>query len=276
MAAFSREEFGIMLDELLVREPASFDMLCRIAEKTLRPSVYRWCGADPSLKGRGFEEDILQEIYIRLIKTCVTGFFLRSGVHGEVNDDPEGFRRWMFRVAENIKRDFSEKVRRIRLRSESFSDGDGRLASDSGPSGESAGERTERLRAAFEVVLSADAQPYKVLTWIAQCLFMAELDVTKIRSNELILENFEQKTLFEMRDMLLRAAESVPWLGLTAAERARLDRALDEPYGDGRVYGSVRYGEFFMKKGGKATISDWMNRMNSLIRRVIGNETSDR
>ena len=34
----------------------------------------------------------------------------------------------------------------------------------------------------------------------------------------------------------------------------------------------MKYSEFFMKKGGKATISDWVNRMNNMIKRVMSDE----
>jgi hypothetical protein len=54
-----------------------------------------------------------------------------------------------------------------------------------------------------------------------------------------------------------------------------LQEALDAPYDRQRCYGHVKYREFFMKKGGKATISDWVNRMNSMIKRVTAHEASN-
>ena len=40
---FTKDEFDIMVNELLYKNPVSFDMLCQIAEKTLRSRVTQWC-----------------------------------------------------------------------------------------------------------------------------------------------------------------------------------------------------------------------------------------
>ena len=75
---FSKEEFRIMVDQLLYQEKPSFDMLCMMAEKTLRPTVIHWCQMDDCLRGGGYEDDILQEIYMRLINTTVDYFCLEK------------------------------------------------------------------------------------------------------------------------------------------------------------------------------------------------------
>ncbi len=67
-----------MVKELLCDEKTSFSMLCHIAEKTLKPSVIAWCREDECLCGRGYENDIMQEICIRLIKTTVSSFLVRE------------------------------------------------------------------------------------------------------------------------------------------------------------------------------------------------------
>lgn len=135
--------------------------------------------------------------------------------------------------------------------------------------------RTERLARAFTIVLDSDSTVYKVLTWMAQSIFIVNFDVTKIKSTELVLTAFEQKKLYDMRDMVFFASRSLSWINITAKQSARIESALAAPYHDGRRYGDVKYCEFFMKKGGKATISDWVNRMNNVIKRVIEYETLD-
>lgn len=270
---FSTEEFNIMLDELLHSQPASFGMLCSIAEKTLRPSVRRWCATDAALAGQEFEDDIMNEIHIRLIKTCVSSFLLRGGVDAPVNADPVGFKNWMFKVALNIKRDYSNQVRKVTMHTRPVGEEEVLPApEEADPQSALADARQERLCRAFAIVLGADVQVYKVLTWMAQCLFILEQDITKIRSNELLLESFQSKTLFEMHEALLRAANQISWLQISETQNQRLLKALNMPYDDERPYGAVEYSEFFMKKGGKATISDWVNRMNSMIKRVMTNE----
>lgn len=271
--AFSLEEFHTMTEELLVYEPASFDMLCHIARKTLQPTVRRWCNAESAVAGREFEEDLMQEICIRLIKTCVTSFLLRDGPEGPVNRDPEGFQKWMFTVAKNLKRDLFNEVRKVAFHTCGMTSLPEDTQAEEVPNLDAL--RLERLSVAFEIVLDADVQVYKTLTWMAQCLFVLEFDITKIQSNEKILETFADQTVGQMRDAVFTAARRYPWIRITPQQAGRIDRALAAPFDEDRPVGAVPYREFFMKKGGKATISDWVNRMNSIIKRVTKDEASN-
>lgn len=269
--AFTREEFDIMMNELLNTEPASFEMLYCIARKTLMPSIIKWCQEDPILAGRSYEEDILHKIYIKLRKVCVTGFFLRNGIDN-VNNDPDGFRNWMFEVARNCKRDFANKLRRRESRISSVMPEDVNL---SDREDEMLAERETHIRLlseAFRIVIDSDSQIYKVLTWVALCVCTIDLGMDKCRAPKHIVNSFENKTLREMRDEVFDAANRIPWMRMTFAQKQKIERALDEPYDEKRRYGDVTYKEFFMKKGGTSTISDWVNRMNSIIKREINDE----
>ena len=268
MRAFSDGEFRQMTVELLCDETPRFDTLCLLAEKTLRRSVCRWCAEDPALAGGHYEDDVMQETLLRLIRCAVSGFLLRDGPDGEVNDDPDGFCRWMFTVAHNVWRDLSNRVRKLSLSVRGFREGEEELIPDDPADADTNDAGREILRRAVAVVLTADAHVCKVLTWLAQCLFMIRADLSRIRANDLILREFENKTLYEMRDMLVDAAAEIPWLSVSEEQFKKIDRELDRPFADDRKTGEIRYKEFFMKKGGKATISDWVNRINSLIRRV--------
>ena len=148
---FTREEFDIMVNQLLNKEPISFDMLCEIADKTLRPSVINWCKKEDCLRGRGYEDDIMQEIKLRFIKTTVSHFLLRDGIRGAYNNDPDGFEDWMFRVADNLKRDFANKIRKRDFKTEDIDDpAVVTLHVDDHDEGE---EHIERLKEAFSIVI---------------------------------------------------------------------------------------------------------------------------
>jgi putative hydrolase of the HAD superfamily len=45
------------------------------------------------------------------MKTTIAFFLLKDGVDGPVNNNPDGFRKWMITVARNLKKDFSDEVR---------------------------------------------------------------------------------------------------------------------------------------------------------------------
>lgn len=265
---FTRDEFDIMVNELLYSEPISFNMLCRIAEKTLRSSVIRWCKTEACLCGRGYEDDIMQEIHLRLIKTTVTYFLLRDGIDSPYNDDPEGFENWMFRVAENMKRSFANALRKTDFETEDIDDPSvPDIPDDDGSTGE---WFKEKLKEAFSIVLSLDIGIYKILTWVAQMVFILDLDITKIKSNELIITAFENKTLDEMYEMILIASARIPWLVITDEQNEKILKSLRKKQDDGVLYGETKYRVFFMKKdgevAGKKSISDWVNRINHMIR----------
>lgn len=265
---FTKEEFSAMANELLYSTPVSFDMLCRIAEKTLRPSVVNWCNGEDCLRGRGYEDDIMQEIHLRLMKTTVGYFLLRDGIEQPYNNDPEGFEDWMFRVAENLKRDFANRVRSIDFKTEDIDDLDPIV---SGNRTEETEARIAQLQQAFSIVLSSDVSVYKVLTWVAQFVCILDQNVPKIKSNALIIDAFEDRTLYEMYDMLLEASKKIPWIVVTEEQNEKILRALQKKRNGDVSYGETKYKSFFMKHNGeisgKKSISDWMNRMNDMLKR---------
>jgi len=265
MRPFTDEEFGIMVSEMTGKAHPSFDMLCTIAKKTLKPKIKYWCSVDPVLRGRGEEDDIMQEVFKRLIKTAMHSFLKRDDNDGEINRDPDEFRNWMITVAKRIKIDKANELRKTGYRERGFEDGEAEQIPDSscGDDRETAYKQAV-LAAAFTVVIESDARVYKILTWLAQSLFIMDYSIAKISSNDAIIAAFSEKTLFEMKDTLFELAEKYDWIVITAEQAERIDRALNAEFKDKRI-GDFRYESFFMKKGGKASISDWVNRMNRLI-----------
>jgi len=213
----------------------------------------------------------MQAVYLRLIKTTIGNFLLREGAGGPLNRDYVGFGNWVFRVGQNIKNDFSNKVRGIDFKTESIDGTDETLPAPEET--DTIEENRERLQEAFSIILSSDVNVYKVLTWIAQFVFVINEDITKIKSNDEIVAMFEEKTLFQMYDMLLSFADQITWINITDSQNAKIMKSLNETWDEDVVYGDVKYKEFFMKymgeKSGKKSISDWMNRMNNIIKRKV-------
>ncbi len=265
------EEFQIMVDQLLYQEPVSFEMLCVLAERTLKKYVSDWCWADSRLRNRGCEDDILQEICIRLIHTTVDYYLLRDGLQTPRNRDPLGFQKWMCRVGKNVKNDYARRLGQTDSKTLAYED---TLLSDWAFEEEAQEDIPGKLQRAVQIVLDADAGVYKTLTWLAQVILITQLDITKIDSNDRIVECFAHKTLNEMYEILAEAAKRISWLRLTDAQNAKITEALNRPWNECLKYGEVEYGAFFMKKGGKKSISDWVNRMNNVVRRAMDDGTS--
>lgn len=266
-ATITMQEFEIMVKELTAGGNTRPEMLCHLAAKILKAPVRSWCCGELSV-AKGHEEDILQEITATLLIETLEGFLMREGVGGPLNMDPDGFKSWMFRVAKNAAIDYVKTNFKpvVDVEDETFENFMGTADIDEMVSV----EKRETLSAAFAIVLESDSAVYKVLTWIAMSLIILCFDATKIESNELIIVFFEKRTLFQMRDSLFGLCSRIRWLSISDYQKNNVEKALKKPYKDGkRVLGEVEYNELFMKKGGKATISDWVNRMNDLIRREM-------
>ena len=268
---FTREEFDRMVQEVLYTVPSRFDALCDMATVTIGPLVKAWCHKEDVLQNRGLEGDLMNTILLRLMTTVVHGFLRNDRTEGDYNDNPEGFAHWMVKVAHNCKRDYVNKLRREEYRT----DPDG-LTENLAVRQESPEERQERmqlLRESFDVVLAADIAVYKVLTWLAQVIFIVDQDMAHHKANALIVAYFEKKTLSEMYNLILVASKRVEWMYISPQQHARITAALQKPTKDGATYGEMPYGEFFQKyrgeRAGKKSVSDWIHRINDIIEREL-------
>lgn len=260
MKFFSNEEFDKIFCDIVGSENICYDTLLHVSQRMLFSSVRKWCYSDPVLRGNQYEDDIMQEIQIKLIKNCVTGFFFRNN---KPNYDPVGFKNWIFTLAINVKNDFAKKVRRIQFNEVKELD----EANDMYYQDElvASNESFERLNKAFKIVIESDSKVYKVLTWLAQLIIIVKSNVTKIESNDILVEQFSSLTLDEMFAMIVEQAISIPWLQLDISQISLVKERLDEKHSDGRRLGEMVYSNFYMKKGAKASISDWVNRMNNYV-----------
>ena len=68
---FSDDEFQKKVFEIATQEHPDYSMLCNIASKQLWSYIKRKCAGYASSRRRNVEEDAMQEIHCRLIKTCV-------------------------------------------------------------------------------------------------------------------------------------------------------------------------------------------------------------
>lgn len=274
MGMISRAEFDTIVGQLTESPAARYDMLFAVADRILQPKVRYLCFNNRALRGKQLEEDIMQEIKTRLFLTCHTLFLFRDG---ELNDDPDGFKNWMYAVARNIVLDHAKKEGRHMDREKELDAPDMERVPD--PKG-SPSDLTERkdeamksLRRSFQIVLDSGSRAYIVLTWIAFCVFSIVHDAPKLQTEDMLLEAFESRTLREMYETVLRASDRFPWMAMSEAQRHRVEAELKLPYRDGRPYGELRYQEVFMKKGGKYSISEWIGRMNKLIENETGGRT---
>lgn len=273
---FTQEEFDIMVDELLGPNPTTYDMLCHISLKFLGPKVHHWCKTNGALRGRGLEDDILQDICLHLITVTVDKFFLKKNDLGEYAypRDPATFGMWLKTVAMHKMLDYAKEVGgesnvTMQLREElfpglagiEFTDGSGADA---------------LLQEAFSIVLSSNAGVHKILTWLAQSVIVLNYNMTRIKARDKMLELFPKMTLADMYSVILLAASRITWLEITDEQHERIFMLLKKPWNEDLRYGEVSYESFFMRYKGeispKKSISDWINRMDDeILRKLSGN-----
>lgn len=253
MAYFSEEDYMMMVEEL-EQEPSCFDRMLKIAEAVLVPYVRQNCYGELA----DLREDILQEIYLIMVKKCVTGYLRNE--NGEKSAD--GFQAWMKKIARNKINDRLEELKRQReLREKAKAQNIVERGSSLSPESKEYIQR--QIAAAVRNVMKTKTEPHILLTWLLVCILILARNEDKKKVNHIIKEKFCDKSLDEIVDFIEKTAGRIWWMPITAADIQTLRKSLDKQNADGRRLGDMRYGEFEMKKGILASISDWTNRMNN-------------
>lgn len=260
MQYFTEEEYNTMIRELLYTTPVCFDTMLRIAGKTLTPYIRNLCSGSSFLRGRQYEDDIMQLIYVRMVKTCVTHFLCREDAP---NDSPEEFKAWMFRVAKNIFLDFIR--RKHRIYSEEGDMPETGIKEPSTETPELEAMRTH-LNKVFAAALGVRSAVPKLLAWIALQILVLEHVETQIEANHVLAEEFSGMTMDGLMEWIELQAEAIPWIELDRQQMDSVRKRLDEPYGGKCRLGDVPFGETFRDL---AMISDWTYRMNAKIKEVM-------
>ena len=256
---FSDEEFESIAWELTKHNPVCYDTFAMVVKRMLVGYIGRICNGYCYLRDSHLQEDIFQDIYIKLQKTCITHFFLRNG---EINYDPLGFKNWVFTVAKNYIIDFAKKRGRIQFNEaeldkyENTPDSSDILVSD---------DALCRLSDAFCTVINSNLGIHKVLTWLAVMITVCYRNQDKIDANRTVEEECTNLTLDQMLDLILSRADKITWLSIGDGQIENLRSRLDE-IGKSRVrLGDMKYGDFYMKAGSIKSISDWTNRIKEYL-----------
>lgn len=271
MRPFTNEEYQIMIYELTERKPMSFDMMCLISQRALKPLIKKWCYDSEDLRYRQYEDDILQDTLIRLIKTCVTYFLKRKDKKYAVNDDPDEFYLWIKTVAHNITRDKAKEVRRQDFRTAKLSkdipapDEFRKLEDDT----------QEKFIEVFHTAIYAPRSPHIVLTWVMYGALAVYYGIKRVKATQIIEEAFSDRTLFEIWEIARRMMEELPDLRTTEEENAHIKDILKKLDKNKNMIGNTVFREYYGSRGGKAAISDWIYRMNQWLGDRIDYEPFD-
>lgn len=258
MGYITQTEFDKICEELLEREISCYDMLLFVTEKTVKNAVYSWCSNDPTMRGRGYEEDIMQEIRAQVALKTISDFLLKENNY---NNSPSGFHGWLMQLARNKWCDFAKKIWKYQLFDTEINEGV-ELIEESGLIISS--KDVDRLNKSVDIVLGSMSRPHIILTWFAQFVVIANYNVNRTESN-IYIATLEERTLDEILCIILNESKKIIWFQPNEQHVQKLKEKLDIIEEDGHRRGDRKYKEFYMKKGPIESISDWINRMNDKV-----------
>lgn len=270
-------EFEIMVRELSCKEGVKFDALCRISESFLKPYISNLCRKYKVLRDiTDIGEDLYHDVLVCLIKSCIDQFLYRDGT---LNNDSEGFLRWIYTITRNTVTSSAKRYgEKICAETDIVDDGGEIIDIPSNIDNPLVTiEARETLKECFGAVLSSDNALHISFTWILRAVLLSRCDmsltledgIAESKVNALVAETFGELTLGEIYAVILLESRSMPWLDINENDNKRIRDKLSEPFSNGRPLEDIRYSELFMKKGGKATVSDWVNRVNMRIIKAV-------
>ena len=269
-----KQLYSDLVDEICGRDCPKYDKLVIFVHNLLSKKVKSWCYSDSVLRGGMHDEDVMQEIQIRIMKKCEDHFF--KPVCGITDKTCEEFKAWCFKVAKNYFLTYCVKQKNrkevelnlsIKLDDdevEPFS------SEDSFGEKEKSDENKSRLKECFAIVFELKSSLHIVLTWLSVSLVMMVCDTSKIESTHFLVEKFSDITLCEMFDLVVRLLLKLDWLMFDEEQLNKQKKKLDTINKDtGKRIGDMKYSEFYMSKGPEMSVSDWINRVNAQIKKQL-------
>ena len=271
------QEFALMVSEISNADGAEYNALCRIAESFLKPYIERQCSKYSALRNLNIESDVYHDVLVELIKSCVDKFLYRDD---KLNDDPEGFLKWIYTVARNIINDCAKKYGARSGNEVSIVNEEGEnidIPSQTNPLTDI--ETRETLKECFRAVMNMECEIYIVFTWLLRVIVLSKCDMNTVekgkkddlvenKANEIVVNAFQNLTLSEIYTVILIESKHLPLMNICQADNIRILEKLSA-VSDGIALGDRAYKSFFMKKGGKATVSDWVYRVNTRILKAL-------
>ena len=266
--------FADMIREITCRDGASYDSLFRISESFLKPYIKKIMSYYPIYNNLDMSEDLYHDVILCLIKTSVDGFLYKDGT---LNDDPDGYLRWIYTVAKHIVQNNARKLTAKYGSEQTVTDENGEQIDFEDKTDDYMRiEAEETLRMCFDSALNSDTSVYILFAWILRAIVLTQSDlklygnsdISERKACEFVVNNFGDLTLGVIYAAITVYCKKIPWMRIDSENDERIVSLLQSEK-DGVHLGDKKLSDFFMKKGGNATVSDWINRVNSRIKRDI-------
>ena len=276
-----RSVFSDMIAEITCRDGARYDAMLLISDSFLKPYIKKLMSYYPIFNNLDMSEDIYHDVVLCLIKSSVDGFLYKDGT---LNDDAEGYLRWMYTVAKHIVQNNARKLTVKYSIEESATNSEGEQVDIADGSNDyNSLEAAETLRLCFNAALDSDTSVYILFAWILRAIILSQTDqklfdnsaASERKACEFVVINFGDQTLSVIYAAISVYCEKVSWMKISREANEKIISLL-QTENDGILLGDKKLSDFFMKKGGNATVSDWINRMNARIRRTMESDPEKR
>ncbi len=258
-----------LVADICAREYPQYDNMVLFVHDFLNGTVKKWCSSSSFLSGASHDEDVMQEIQIKIIKTCEASFF--EPVDGKTKKTCEEFKAWCYVLAKRCFITYYNKQKKYRDGEKGIISGAEKDDGSDPPPYEGHEKREndrEHIRESFLAVLDLKSKPHIILTWLSVSLFIVGCDMSRIESTHLLAEKFSEITLFEMFNIVVNLSAGLNWLELDDEhfdmQREKLEVIHKET---GMKKGDMKYSDFYMSKGPEKSISDWVNKVNNQIKK---------
>lgn len=274
MSFDEKKLYNDLVKEICNNDCPRYDSLVIFLDIFLSNKVKNWCYNNSVLRWGMQEQDVIQEIQIRIIKKCEEYFFKPQ--NGYTDKTCEEFKAWCYRVAKNyflsycikqknrkeVELDLSIKFDTAQVNSKN--------TFDDFTKQELLEDYSSNLKVCFSIVMDLKSSPHIVLTWLSVSMFMLECDASKIESTHMLIQKFGRLTLSEMFYIITSSIKRWGWDVFTEDQITDMEKKLRKINSKtGIPVGNMKYEDFYMTKGPEMSISDWVNRVNSQIRKQI-------
>lgn len=268
----------------LQKTPEEFTSLLDFAEKKYRNRTAKWCKDKEFFIGGDLKDDLFISVFIKLCKTTKRYFFCRNGETFDESKTLHEFHRWTKTVYTNELKDFFRKNcfwafvdpnNPLGFSENPFDDEDEGFndAPDKSDAFELSADMEYYIMGiskAVDMVFDLRTEPHMVLSWLAVSVVMLNGKYYRHEVGKVVDMYFGDKSLYEMFDYLIPNLKQLPWFNVSnerlKEQRAKLDVIHEETH---KPVGEMRFCEFYQKKGGRASISEWFTRTsNQIIKKI--------
>lgn len=259
-----------IINDICQREKPVYDNAVNFVIGFLSPKMEYWCNRNPVLRGGKHEEDLMQEVLIKICKKCKDYFF--KPVDGKTERTCDEFKAWCTTVAKNHYCTFCKRNKP----SEEL-DPNRPHGGNDGPDAVETEEIREKINKCFLIVMASKSSIHILLSWIAVSIMMLnnlkyDEDARRSRAIRLVIEKFSGMTLEDMFDVVFAIiANKISWLEIDE-NKIGYQREKLKKEKDGKAVGGMCLDELYMSKGPEASVSDWVNRVDTQIKENWNNK----